>query len=51
MSVGIYEPAYSTNKAREHVRSPEAGVMDACELPDLGAGNSAPVLWKSSRHL
>lgn len=22
-----------------------------CELPDLGAGNKSPVLWKSSKHV
>ena len=29
---------------------PEAGVIDSCELPDVGAGNRAWALWKSSMH-
>lgn len=48
--VGIYAPVHSTNRARAHVRSLEAGVTGACEQPDLGAGNGIPVLCKSSRH-
>lgn len=26
---------------------PGSGVTDSCELPDMGAGNQAQVLWKT----
>lgn len=32
--------------SKKEIRSPEAGVRDSSETPDVGAGNSVWVLWK-----
>lgn len=45
--VRIYAPVHSANRARVHVRSLEAGVTGACELPDLGVGSRTPVLCRA----
>lgn len=35
--------------AAEGIASPRAEVVASCELPDVGAGNQAWVLWQSGK--
>jgi hypothetical protein len=35
---------------RERERDHEAGIIDSCELPNMGGGNQTWILCKSSKH-